>query len=244
MNRLDTLESIADATSRLHREVHAIREAVARLASRLDTVQNRSQQLAALHVSNRDAATRLDRLEPILTAGRVETHVREAVRQTEVIEAPAPHAFIARALPHDIFDAAVDAIPPRIFFEPRGRRHELPVPPPLAPAHVIATWAFLADVVKTAFVPALVDRFHDLLDPGMRLTLLRNRLVLRQPGDADADPAGPSDWLRVVIYLTPPDANRALVVLHSKTPESPPLAETARIDAEQYIWEFRIGHRP
>ena len=256
MNPLQRLELLADSSTLLHREVQVVREALADLTTRLDTVQLQWQQLVALRAGELDTAARMDRLERVLSRAHVDGHIRDMVRRSPLIEAPVPHAIIADALPSEIREAAVDAIPERIFFEARRGRHELPAPPVLAPTHSIATWAFLADVAKEVFVPALVDRFEAPLnrllgtvcpsvrgvtDAGIRLTISRSRIVLRQPGDVGPDPGGPSDWLTVVLHLTRTDVNSALAFLRSTADESVSLPANMAADTERYTWEFHIG---
>jgi hypothetical protein len=214
---VNRLTSLSESTERLRRELRAVHDALSVLTTRLDTVRVQTEQLAALRQGERDAAARMDELEHILDFERVGAHVREAVQRAELVEAPVPYAIIDGLLPPAVYEAAINAIPSRIFFDDRGGYHELPVPPALAPIHSVATWTFMVSVMNDVLAPALLERFEEPLDrhlttlcpsversrnAGIVLTVSRSRMVLRRPGDASrTDRGGPWDWLTVVLYL-------------------------------------------
>lgn len=213
MNRLT---SLADSRDRLRRELREVHHALQELAKQLVSVELQTQQLIALRMGDRDAADRMDGLEQVLDLNHLATHLRDAVRRADLIEAPVPHALITDVLPLDMYEAAIDAIPSRIFFTPRDGEQELPVPPTLAPLHSIATWMFLADAVKQVFVPMFIERFEEPVDRHLRALgpsiqelneaggrfVARGRIVLRQPGDVGRPgDGGPWEWLTLVLDL-------------------------------------------
>jgi hypothetical protein len=143
------------------------------------------------------------------------------VERTEIVDDPVPHALTAGLLPPDVYDSVLAAIPASVFFEAAGTcGRELRVPPVLAPTYAIATWAFVADLVKSVLAPALVERFRRPLDrhlltlcpsldhasrTGFTLTPDPGRIVRRWPG-VEAPPARtrPWQWLTTILFLAQP----------------------------------------
>jgi hypothetical protein len=215
----ERLDSLAEATRSLRREVRSIQEALTRLAAQAEVVQRRTEQLVTIHRENADGRARMDRLERILDAERIGSHVREAVSRSELLEDPFPHLVISDLLPPKVYEAMIAAIPSRVFFEDRPvNKQRLQVPPEFAPAYSIATWEFLTEsVVRPVLGPALVQRFQRPLDryistlcpsvaslqeAGMTLTVSDGRILLRRPGYVIPPHRDPQwGFLTAIIYL-------------------------------------------
>jgi hypothetical protein len=212
----------------LSRELGALHDRLKKLAARISAARLQVERVAAFRQAERVPPDRLDELERVLDPVRIADHVRAAVRRSEITEAPVPHAIVAGVLPPDVFAAAIDAIPARVFFELRGDRQQVEVPPVLAPTAAIVTWTFLAEIAKRVFMPALIDRFSDRLKPaeaGVGLTVSRHRIVLQQPGPTIGDD----------------QPNSALMLFHSLPAHHRFVLLMASKDTERYTWEFRIG---
>lgn len=215
----ERLDSLAESARTLRRELRGIQETLTGLAAQAEAVQVRTEQLLTLHRENGHGRARMDRLERLLDAERAGAHVREAVARGELFDDPFPHLVVSDLLPPDVYDAMIEAIPPRVFFEDRPiNKQQLPVPPVLAPEYSIATWEFLTDsVVRRVLGPALVARFQrpldrylatlcpsvgSLLDTGIALTVSDGRILLRRPGYVIPPHRDPQwGFLTTMIYL-------------------------------------------
>jgi hypothetical protein len=268
-SRADTLSASVKA---LRQDVRSLHEAVTDLARQLVAMQAQAEQLAVLHEEDRHAGARMDALERVLDVKRVSEHCLGAIRDAAIAEAPVSYTVVPDVLPSDIYTALVDAIPPDVFFDLRGPHwRELPIPPRLAPTHVVVAWTFLADVVKRVFGPALVERFRPLLEKEVRalcpgfsedigFAVSRGRLVLRQPGFSQSGRRGRSfDLLTAVLWLAraedgpgygfrvdgkeiPFQANTLGIVFDSTgRHEYVPVPGTAAADLRRYSYEFRVG---
>ena len=210
----------------VRRELGALREELSGLTAHLRTLQRQADQLAALHAEEPDAAAKVERLERVLTFEKVAAHFRDAVAQAPLIQDPVPHLWVSQLLPPDVYQAVIDAIPARAFFDDRAAdANELRVPPRVAPTHSIVTWAFLTDVVLRALSSALVARFHEPLaaftsarfptlppfgEWDVEVTLSQGRIVLRGPGYVGAPlPDRPWDFLTTVVCLARPNDDEA-----------------------------------
>jgi hypothetical protein len=157
--------SLDTATAALLVDAHAVQASLVELANELAATRRQIAQLAAMMADDADAPRRLDALVRILDADAAGAHVRHALQQMTVSAAP----LVARCsgvVPEGLYRALVDAVPAAVFFRPAGRGdEELPVPPKLAPAHAMATWLFVADLLRDAMVPAIVERLGGELAP-------------------------------------------------------------------------------
>ena len=142
---------------------------------------------------------RLARARQLLDAGRVASHVREAVVAAPLELDPFPHVVIDGLLPEQIYSELVAAIPHPIFFrESDAGVDQLGVPFTFAPAHSREVWGFFVrEVIDRALAPALADKFQTPLDDlvrshwpdcasmteaGFSLIKLNSRLLMRGPG--------------------------------------------------------------
>lgn len=213
--------SLRASTKALRLELRSAREALSDAAAQIGALQMQLDQLIELRRNDTGAAARMDRLERILDVERVANHIRDALTRAEFVDDPVPHGIVSGLLPPDVYDAVLDAIPARLFFE-RGDAAgaELRVPPRLGPTHAIATWTFVSDIVSNVLVPALIGCLRERVvhhrammrpaagmspEADVRFTVDSDRLVLRQPGGyVPADRAKRSHVLTTVVHLARP----------------------------------------
>lgn len=206
----------------LRHERRAMQEALSRVASRIRTAHRQTEQLSTLREEERHASERIARLEPVLDIDRVAAHVRRVVAHAELVDGPVPYLVASNVLPSDVYQAVLEAIPARVFFEGGAERgQQLRVPPRLAPSYAIVTWMFLTDVVLGVLSDLLIDRFAEPLAfyarerfgslPAFRerrgeIALSERRIVRRTRGYAGvASPDRPWDFLTGVVYLGRPE---------------------------------------
>jgi hypothetical protein len=187
------IDRLTDAIATARADVRSAHRALARQTRQADAADTLLERLLALREEERHGPDRLDRLAAVLDPARTAAHVRAAVAAAVLVDDPV-HAVVAPLLPPDVYDAVVDAIPPRLFFDPRApHRVELPVPPRLAPTYTIVTWRFLADLASNVLAPALVEHFRGALPVhaggasaagAAALVPSQGRIVLRTAGYA------------------------------------------------------------
>jgi hypothetical protein len=263
--RAAALESLAGSIGTVHDELHAARDMLTSLGVQLGVLDRQVEQLAALRREEQHAAARIASLESVLDFDRVSTHVRDAVARADVIEAPVLHAVLAGLFPADVYEAGIDAIPSRIFFDRgAGASDQLRLPPRLAPAHALITWTFLADVMRTVLCPALAERFRRASGEALAA---RGRIVVRRPGyDGSRAQSQAGDLLTAIVCLARPNdsddygtavcrvgeedlsrvvpfrANTAVVVAgRTGMHRYASIPERAPADTERYTCELRIG---
>jgi hypothetical protein len=200
-------------------EVRLLRHEISTLAAEMAAVRRRAEQIAALR--DEETESRIERLERVLDYDRTTAHVRAAVSQSNLARDPVAHMYVPDLFPPDVYDALVEAIPPAAFFETDPlHAAELRMPPRLAPAHSIVTWAFLTEVVLEVLSPALVSAFaqplgaltstlYPALPPlselDVEVTLSHGRLVRRTRGyQATPSPDREWDFLTAVVCLARP----------------------------------------
>jgi hypothetical protein len=184
---------------RLRDELGVLGQELSQLRTRVRTLRQRTEQLAALRGEESQLEARMTAVERVLAFDRVCAHVREAVERAPRAANPVPHLVVADLLPHDAYRALIEALPAPVFFDgrvPEGQR--LGVPPRLAPAPAIVTWMFLSDVIQM-LSELLVTRFTEPLQAYARerfpsapplpewdreVTLIDGRIVRRTPGYA------------------------------------------------------------
>jgi hypothetical protein len=267
-SRVEALKSSAKA---LRQEVRALRDAMQDLTAQLSAAQLQLDQLTALRLADQDASARMDALEHVLGMQRVSAHLRTALERAAIVEEPVPHLVVTDALPVDMYCALLDAIPSDIFFDGKDTTwRELLVPPRLAPTSSIATWTFLADLVRHMLGPMVLGRFQQRLDAHLAAigspaaTVIapvasQGRIVLRWPGYESGRRSRPWDFLTVILWLARPGdgeefgsrvrgvglpfrANSLLVVFDpSGAHEYSPIPPRAAAAVRRYSFEFRIG---
>jgi hypothetical protein len=200
-------EALQAAIDDLGRAMTALRSRVDRVAAQLEIVHRQIEQLAAIRREDADAAHRLDALERVLDADRAAAHIGAAVARAERVDGPVPYLIIAEVLPDDVYTAAIEAIPPPIFFDQSRMEWEaVRLPPSLAPTYSVIAWKFLLEVVERVLAPALVVRFQPWLDSECALRLVSARLVRRPPGSTRAqERAGGGIHVTTVLPLARPD---------------------------------------
>lgn len=199
-------------------DVAALEVELSKLVSRIHLLRQRTEQLSTLRDEEGHAAARIAVLERVLDFERVAAHVRSAVARTELVEEPVPHLVASTLLPPDVFQAVLEAIPARVFFEGDAvQGQEMRVPPRLAPTCAIVTWMFLNDIVLRTLSDIVVARFVEPLtahtrerfpslppfrDWGVEITLSQARIVRRTPGYAGgASTVRPWDLLNGIVSL-------------------------------------------
>lgn len=189
------VESLRTAVEALSAQVTAIGEAVAKAAGDVDALQRQAACLASLRADDAAAPARLRELEGVLDEARAASHVGAAAARASLIDDPVPHLIVAGVLPDDLYRVVVAAIPAPAYFD-AGSRTELPLPLTLAPVDVIAAWAFVSGIMRTAFAPAVASRFDESLrrrpggdgvaggEEALELRASRGHLAIRHAGDA------------------------------------------------------------
>ncbi len=188
------------------------------LASAVDVLTIRTDQLLTIQRLDWDQRGELAGLSEWLDAGRLEAHVAMAVEAATLELDPFPHLVVAPLLPVDIYDRILDSIPPPVFFR-GGRDEHWAVPSGVAPLYSRQVWAFVAntlvgdilyralnarfapvvhDYVRT-FCPALPDAAPVALYPS------DGRIMLRRPG-YDLEPHRDPKWgfVTALVYLAHP----------------------------------------
>jgi hypothetical protein len=215
------VRAAAAAAKAMRHELRDTRRTLAGVAAELDRLRHDVLRLRGLQAEAAGAAVQLDRLADVVGSLDAAAHVRHAAAGATLVDAPEPHLGIAAVLPRALYELAVAAIPAPVFFDGPGQT-TLRVPPRVASAHAIATWTYLSDLLETALVPVVVERFAMHLQRRMDLeapafafdaaalpfTAGPARLVREAPGPAasDGDPAlraVTGAWLTVLLPLTP-----------------------------------------
>jgi len=195
------------------------------LATALEKVQIRTEQLLTIHQLDVEQRAALDHLPRILDVDRISRHVTDAVERSHLYSDPFPYVVVDRWLPQDVYDSLILGLPPAIFFADREeRRHQLMVPLPMAPAYSLRVWRFVAEeIVGRILHGALNEKFHDVvhdyvrtfipaLPPGADLTLSPSdgRILLRRPGYV-IEPHRDPKWgfVTALVYLARKGDNEA-----------------------------------
>ncbi len=239
--RVDALRAAVEALSAL---VTALGEAVAKAAGDLEALQRQAGRLAALRADDAAAPARMRQLEGVLDEARAASHVGAAAARAPLVADPVPHLVVHGVLPDDLYRVVVAAIPAPVYFDAGGQT-ELPLPLTLAPVDVIAAWAFVSGIVRTAFAPAVASRFDESMrrrpgadgDPGGEeprlLRASRGHLAVRHAGDAV-----PKERRRSAHVLT--------TVMPLVDPDNPPRADLLlqRRGSEAIAGRTTIAARP
>ena len=156
-------------------------------------------------------------------AGRIASHVRQAVEAATLHTDPFPHIVVDGLLPADAFQVLADAIPPDDFFDGDDSRHlDLKSPErAIMPVSAKGVWtSFSRDIVRGALGPAVAARFRPLLRDYLRLSVgdelvdeaaalpLQTRglrLMLRRPGWKLPPHLDPRDqFMTTLLYFPAP----------------------------------------
>lgn len=221
--------------------VRPLRQDVDRLARAVDSLAHQ-QQLAlerAAHIAKQSAqiktALRLnDRqrsllatLDARLDADRVVAHVHRAIESTSLVADPFPHIVVSNLLPDDVYDLAVAAIPPQIFFSERDpTKQDLRIPFDFGPVVSTRVWDFVdTSVARDAIRPIVLQKFAGPLEQHYDVIFGRQyreraqalpqavsggRLMLRRAGyhlDPHRDPK--RTLLTCLLYLARPHDSEA-----------------------------------
>ncbi len=188
------------------------------LATAVEALRVRTEQLLAVQRLDWDQRAELAGIGRWLDVERVTKHVTEVVEQTTLEHDPFPHILVEPLLPPDIYERIIDAIPPPVFFA-GGRDEHWSVPSGVAPIYSRQVWSFVAntlagnilyralndkletvvrDYVRT-FCPALPD------DTAVALHPSDGRIMLRRPG-YDLQPHRDPKWgfVTALVYLAKP----------------------------------------
>lgn len=142
-------------------KVDQLGDATRDLATAVEGLRLRTEQLIEIHRRDAEQRAHLEQLSSILDPEGIERHVIAAVVAAPLHTDPFPHLVVEGWLPRKVYNCFIRGLPPAIFFADReDRRHRLPVPLPLAPAYSVQVWRFMADqIVGRMLHRALSDRF-------------------------------------------------------------------------------------
>lgn len=230
-------QAAAAAIENVQRELASLRDAERVLRAELATVQRQSARAIAMAEQEAAVESTMARLEVALDLAAVTRHVRETIGRLAMSGDRSSVLVIDGLLPAAAYQAALDAIPPAVFFDGGPGEHQLILPPRVAPTHVIATWMFLNDVAKDLVGPLLAEQLGAVTAQphGALLKVSRSRLVsrvARTPSpfvDGDASPL-----FRMVVSLGPVRPNSAWVLPGGSSESALPLPDGS--DAGWFEW--------
>lgn len=168
-----------------------------KLRAAVAELELRTAQLTAVQRSNWEQREALDKLPRQLDPARVEAHVEAAIGEASIELDPFPHMVVTDWLPPEVYDLAIRALPPAVFFAGREvSRHRMKVPFDLAPAYSQRVWEFVANrVVSGPVERAVTRRFADVIrayvrevcptlseELDVRLYASDGRIMLRRAG--------------------------------------------------------------
>lgn len=205
--------------------VDRLSDATRDLTSAVEALQVRTEQLLTIYQMDAEQRSELEQLGHQLDAGRIASHVANAVGAAPLVEDPFPHVVVTEWLPPDVYGAVIRGLPPAIFFADReARRHRLQVPFPLGPSYSQRVWRFMAaEIVEHMLHRALNDKFRNVVREYVRsfapalpdridLTLHPSdgRIMLRRPGYV-IEPHRDPKWgfLTGLVYLARAGDNEA-----------------------------------
>jgi hypothetical protein len=177
--------------------VDQIADTTKELATTVEILRIRTEQLVAIEHLDWEQRDELRRLPEVLDVERISAHATRAVEAAPLHDDPFPHIVVEQWLPREVYDTVIRSIPPAIFFADRDvRRQRLIVPFSIAPAYSQHVWLFIAqDVVGRILHRALNHKFRCLVRDYVRsfcpavpeeldLTLHPSdgRIMLRRPG--------------------------------------------------------------
>jgi len=179
------------ALSRVDALAHSTRE----LASAVERLNIQTEQLLAIQRLDWDRRLDLARLDRILDRDAVRRHVCTRIASTALEMRPFPHLVVESWLPDELYERAIDAVPPPVFFASDRDAHWV-VPSGIAPAYSREVWAFIANcvvgdslrealnrkfaVVVRDYVRSFCDTLPDDVD--LDLHISDGRIMLRRPG--------------------------------------------------------------
>lgn len=195
------------------------------LATAIEKLQIRTEQLLTIHRLDVEQRTALDQLPRLLDVDRIGRHVSTAVDRSPLHLDPFPHVVVERWLPPDVYDSLIMGLPPAIFFADREqRRQRLMVPLPMAPAYALRVWRFMAeDIVGLILHRTLNDKFRGVVrdyvrtfnpavPEGTDITLSPSdgHILLRRPGYV-IEPHRDPKWgfVTALVYLARKGDNEA-----------------------------------
>ena len=218
-----TRKTVDDLVAEVRELKRAQRDAAIDLRQQLDALAVRESQLRAIWRADAEMADEVPHLGAILDGSRIAAHVEAAVAKSPLCEEPFPHAVIPNVVPRDFYDALLRGIPPVELFADRPfNKQQLTVPFAVAPLYSRLVWSYMTDVViKTALMPALVDKFRarlgawiaanwpslaeNPLGPPVELKTADGRILLRGRGYTIPPHRDPKwGFLTVILYLARP----------------------------------------
>jgi len=107
---------LIEHNERLLQQIEALTGEVRALASRLDTVALREQQLRAIVQSDISGDDRVLRFQAALDEDALAGHIRASIARATLHLDPFPYCVVDRLLPRTYYDALIEAIPPVDLF--------------------------------------------------------------------------------------------------------------------------------
>ena len=215
------LELLGAHADELQRDADDLRRSLSGMQETLRLVALRTEQLTAIDATDAAIADRREDVAPAFDIDHARSHAARAVAGAALELDPFPHVIVDEVLPPDLYEALIEAIPPRVFFEDRPvNKQQVSVPPMLAPAHSRQLWKFVcAELIQRSLVDVIVDKFRAPLtsylqrywpdlEPGdraLRLAASEGRVLLRRPGYAIPPHRDPRwGFITLLLYLARP----------------------------------------
>lgn len=193
---------------RLSRTVEQLAKTQQSVSDRVARFERDAQQIKhAFRLNDRQRAL-IASLDELLDPVRVTAHIRTAIQAAPLNTDPFPHIVVEGLLPEDVYQAGLEAIPPRVFFTERDPiKQNMRVPMEFGPTVASRFWNFMNTVVaRDAVPPAVFEKFagplrghyETLFGPAalqradaLAQAVSSGRLMLRRPGyhlDPHRDP--------------------------------------------------------
>lgn len=140
-----------------------VQQALARVESDLSKLRRANRQLVINEWTARRAPL-LDGLETRLSAGRIRSHICDAIGRAEIGTDPTSHLVIHEILPPEFYDLLIAAIPPAESFPERDPlKQDLEMEAlDAAPELTRRVWRFFdEEVVRGVLAPAMLERFRE-----------------------------------------------------------------------------------
>jgi hypothetical protein len=213
-------ESAERTIAALNLRLDALTAELAATRASLDTSQRRIDQLVAIAMAD-TVPDAMARLHSLLEPERMRAHALRALAKSVLHTDPFPYAVVDDLLPADVYDALIDALPPRVLFEDRPvNKQQLRVPPQFAPATTRHVWRFLInELVDHDLQQHIVAKFDRPLteylqrfwpgltahDPDLTLKSSDGRIILRRAGYVIPPHRDPRwGFITVILYLARP----------------------------------------
>ena len=165
------------------------------LTDAVERLRIQTEQLLAIQRLDWDQRNDLARLDRLLDKEATRRHVCARIESTPLLMDPFPHVVIDSWLPDAVYERAIEAMPPPVFFASDRDAHWT-VPSGVAPAYSREVWGFIAnsvvgdvlhDALNRKFAGAVRDYVRSFCGPAaddvnLDLHTSDGRIMLRRPG--------------------------------------------------------------